>query len=168
MSVYKNKEWIQVDKALRHVDGLQGITSKIIIGDHALYVKTAWFAGKIVHIDITISREKGDEGPVSVGLASAEATNYDLARSWVETSCRMASTMLQMGEAEIEDIAEEWKGVSGFPKGYCMQLLATNPETGEIGPTFQPSPLSAAAMLIMRRKDDWAKRLDVLTNDERR
>ena len=84
MSIYKNKQWLQVDEALRH-DGLQGITAKVTMGDHELYIKTAWFAGRIVHIDITISRGQRDDGPISVGLASAEATKYDLARSWVET-----------------------------------------------------------------------------------
>lgn len=166
MNLQANRNWREIDAALSDIEGLPGVTSKVEIGDHDLYIKMSWFKGKVVHIDITLSHSRGDEGlPVSERQATLETTRYDLARSWVENSCRMASSMLQTGEVEIEDIIEEWKGVSGYPQGYCRQLPGTNPETGEKGPTFQCGPLHAAAMMIKTRLGYWTEFIEALTND---
>ena len=162
--------WRQIDAALSSIDGLPGITAKIEIGQHDLYLKTAWFEGKIVRLDITLSRGRGvDDGlPLSERQVNLETTRFDLARSWVENECRMASNLLQTGEAGIGTITEEWIGVEGYPSGHCKQLPGVNPETGESGPTFQRGPLTAAGMLIQRRLVEWTKyikSIEVLTND---
>lgn len=167
MSVKRNRKWLEIDSVLHNIDGLPGVISKLEIGDHDLYVQTAWYKGKIVYIDATLSRGRGDDGlPISERQATLETTRYDLARSWLESSCHMASTMLQTGEVDIGDIIEEWNGMEGYPQGYCKQLPATNEQTGESGPTFQRGPLHAVAKLLQRRVDYWREFIESLTNDD--
>ena len=158
-------EWLAINAEMG-VSGLPGITTKIEIGQHDIYLKTAWYNGRVVRIDITLSRGRGiDEGPKSEDQVKMETTRFDLARSWVENECRMASNLLQTGYAGIGTIVEEWKGVEGYPSGFCPQLLGVNPETGETGPTFQKGPLHAAAMVIEERLVKWSKLMEALTND---
>jgi len=150
------QNWREIDAALRG-DGLNGLTAKMEIGQHDLYVKTAWYKGRIVRIDITLSRgrEATDDLPKSEQMVSLEITRFDLARSWVENECRMASNLLQTGKAGIGTIISEWTGVSGYPSGFCPQIKGVNPETGDVGPTFQQGPLHAAANLLRARLVDW-------------
>jgi hypothetical protein len=167
MSLYQNQRWREIDAAMRDGGGLPGITSKIEIGQHDIYLKTAWFKGQIVRIDITLSRGRDatDDLPRSAKEVSLETTRYDLARAWAEDSCRMASNLLQTGEASIEDVISEWIGVEGYPQGYCPQLPGVNPETGEEGPTFQKGPLHVAALILTKRLPVWTKWIEALTND---
>jgi len=163
--------WRQIDAALRSIDGLPGITAKVEIGMHDLYLKTAWFQGKIVRLDITLSRGKDAQNdlPKSAKEANLETTRFDLARAWVENECRTASLLLQTGEAGIGTIIDEWTGVEGYPQGHCPQLPALN-DAGEVtgGATFQKGPLHAAAMLLQRRLVPWTeyvREIEVLTNE---
>jgi hypothetical protein len=157
-SLSREKNWREIDAALRG-DGLPGITAKMEIGGHDLYLETAWYKGRIVRIDITLSRGKDitDDLPKSEQMVSMEITRFDLARSWVENECRMASNLLQTGKAGIDTILSEWSGVSGYPSGFCPQIKGVNPETGEVGPTFQRGPLHAAAMLLRARLVEWTE-----------
>jgi len=158
-------EWAAINDKLSH-RGLPGIVSKVEIGQHDIYLKTAWYEGRVVRIDITLSRGRGiDDGPQSIDQVKMESTRFDLARSWVENECRMASNLLQTGYAGIGTIVEEWRGVEGYPSGFCKQLPGVNPDTGENGPTFQKGPLHAAAMIIIDRLVSWSELMEALTND---
>lgn len=176
--------WKAIDDGFRG-PGLPGITAKIEIGEHDLYLKTAWYRLKqtvkrkvdgkiksveeigpprIIRIDITLSKGKDatDDLPKSLHTAGLEATRFDLARSWVENECRMASNLLQTGEAGIGTIIDEWAGVEGYPSGYCNQL--PDPDTGAMA-TLQRGPLTAAAMLLRRNLVAWSILMEPLTND---
>jgi hypothetical protein len=156
------KEWREIDNVFRSVQSLPSITAKLEIGQHDLYLKTAWYRGRIVRIDITLSRghDAHDDLPKTGQQASLETTRYDLARSWVEDSCRLASNLLQTGQVGIATIIENWIGMEGYPVGYCKQLPGVNPDTGEVGPSFQKGPLHAAAALILRRLVEWTERME--------
>jgi hypothetical protein len=157
MSFTQNRKWQEIDVAAYH-DELPGITAKVNIGDYDLYIKTGWYwmrgdSGKskrevrLVHIDATLSRGRGgNDLPLSPKQNSAEATRYDLARSWLEDACHMASTMLQMGEYTVEDLVSEWAGRRGYPAGYCKAF----PE--EVN---QVSPLHLIANVLRQRHDRW-------------
>ena len=122
-------------------DTLRGMTAKLAVGDCDLYLKTAWFEGRIVRIDLTISR----------GGTGVAQEAYYLARSWVEDSCRMASKLLERG-ADIEEIIGMWKGVEGYPSGACDQLQQ-----------LVKGPLHAIAVLIENRHDTWRDSIELLT-----
>lgn len=122
-------------------DTLRGVTAKLTVGDCDLYLKTAWLDGRIVRIDLTLSR----------GGSGVAQDAYYLARSWVEDSCRMASKLLERG-ADIEEVVAMWKGVEGYPSGACVQLQQ-----------LVKGPLHAIAVLIENRHDRWRNQIDVLT-----
>jgi len=124
------------------MEGLHGMTSKLTVGLCDVYLKTAWVEGKIVRIDITLSRGQGD----------IDQSAYYLARAWVEDSCRMASKLLERG-APIEEICSMWVGVEGFPNGFCPQLEG-----------IMKGPLHAVAMHIRKRHDVWKWRIEQLTS----
>jgi len=146
--------WQEADRALRSPGGLPGFITKMVIGVHDLYLKTDWKDGRIVRIDITLSRghDTCDDLPKSERQVNLETTRFDLARSWVESECKMASDMLQSGFGGIGDVINAWVGVEGYPSGFCPQVV--DPVSG--GPTYQKSPLHAAAMLILARLPEWA------------
>jgi len=154
------KEWQMINNSMLG-DGLPGITTKVEIGGHDLYLKTVWFRGRVVRIDITLSRGTvaGEDVPKSGHAVSLEATRFDLARSWLENECRMASNLLQTGSAGIGTIIEEWTMVSGFPSGHCPQLPPMGPDGPEEGATFQCGPLHAIAMILRKRLPDWAEQM---------
>jgi len=160
----RNKEWREIDAKMRK-GGLPGISAKIEIGQHDLYLKTAWHGGRIVRIDITLSRGRGiaDDLPKSEHQVNLETTRFDLARSWVENECRMASNLLQTGKAGIGTVIDEWTMVEGYPSGYCPQIPGVNPETGMTGPTFQRGPLHASAMLLRRNLVRWTESMKELS-----
>lgn len=138
----------RVNAAIMSCDGLFSLTSKLDIGTSSIYIKTAWMENRVVHLDITLSRGGAFHDDVisgDVDFAALEATNYDLARSWVEDSCRMASSLLESG-SDIGSITSGWKGVKGFPHGLCPQLRM-----------IVPGPLHAAAVLIDLRLESWRK-----------
>ena len=122
-------------------DGLAGVTSKLTISDCDLYLKTAWLDGRIVHLDLTISR----------GGRELDQSAYYLARSWVEDSCRMASKLLLHG-VSIGEIVSGWRGIEGYPSGYCPQLQG-----------LMKGPLHAVALLIEKRHDEWREKIDLLS-----
>ena len=81
-------------------------------------------------------------------MAQLESDNYDLARSWVEDSCRLASSLLESG-VDITAIIDNWKGVKGFPHGACSQLER-----------IVCGPLHATALLIERNMEAWKADID--------
>ena len=143
-------------------DGLPGIVAKMEIGTYDLYLKTIWYEGSVIGIDVTLSRghQKSDRND-SVHEVSLEISRYDLARSWIESECRMASKLLQTGVVEIDVVIDEWLGVEGFPSGYCPQIPASYSDDENIGMTFQRGPLHAVAMLLKNRLPDWTRIMKV-------
>jgi len=142
----------KIDLKLSSVDGLPGVTSKLDIGNTSIYVHVAWMNGKIVHIDITLSRGGNtpfDSLPKTEIQAALEDENYAMARAWVEHACRMASSLLAIGE-DIGSILSGWRGVKGYPRGLCPQLVDI-PDVESI----VPGPLHAVAVLIENRLPDW-------------
>jgi hypothetical protein len=135
----------RVSNALLSKDGLPGVTYKLDIGSDSIYVGTAWLDGKIVRIDITLSRGSHDTYPPSLGVADLEMQLLDLARCSVENSCRQASRLIELGE-DIGSITSAWRGVAGFPHGICKQLRS-----------IVPGPLHAAAVLIDENMDRWTE-----------
>lgn len=130
---------------------LPGFTYKLDIGQSSIYVTTAWLCGKIINISITLSRggkDSLDYLPRSHVQANLELRVYDLARSWVEDSCKLASMLLETG-TPMSKIIESWRGVRGYPSGVCPQLQIAN----AVG------PLHAAAVLIEKKMPEWAEKL---------
>lgn len=147
MNSFKN----QVDNAISGDNGLPGWTEKLSIGADDIYVKTAFMGDRLVHIDITLSRgayREHDNLPKSEAMAVLETSNFDLARSWVEDSCRMMSRLFSEG-VEPEDALPMWLGISGYPSGPCGQLQC-----------IAKSPLHAAAVFVLGRLPDWKKELN--------
>lgn len=149
----ESPHWRRVDSRLA-LDGLPGITAKMVIGGNDLYVKTMWFERRIVRIDITLSSGNGGMSPDS-NDENLDQTRFDLSKAWLEDSCRLASKLLQTGNVSIGTIIESWVGVEGYPQGYCPQLNG-----------IQKGPLHAAAMLIKNRLCDWYDFMDRIATAE--
>lgn len=132
---------------------LRGITHKIEIGTSSIYVKTAWFDGKLVNIDITLSsggKDLTDDLPKSSHQVNLEMTIYDVARCWLEDSGRLASELLRVG-VSVDSIIEKWRGTNGFPSGACPVLK----EMG--GELVYKGPLSAVATLLEKKMPEWSE-----------
>ncbi len=159
----KNQLWREVE-GLIGGDGLPGKTAKIGVGSYDLYVKTSWYRGRMVRIDVTLSRsgaDSGDDLPMSQAIEQAKATRYDLARMWIESECALASDLLSSGLAGPGHLADRWKGRRGYPSGYCPQLEFVNPETGIVQPMPVSSPVDALAKLIRARLVAWTDEMKV-------
>jgi hypothetical protein len=124
------------------VDTKHGFTSKLTIGTHDVYLKTGWHGGRMVHIDMTISRSSGPDAPDSAN-EKLEQDKFFLARAWVEDSCRMASKLFDRG-ADADEIVSMWMGVEGYPSGYCPQIGG-----------LVRGPLHAAAAHIKKNHERW-------------
>lgn len=122
---------------------LDGYTNKLDIGTSSIYVTVGMIDGFMRHIDITLSRGDGDKTMYNSDVEAIELHRYDLARSWIEDSCRQASKLLQYG-ASVSEVVDMWMGTRGLPNGVCVQLE-----------TIVPGPLHAAAMLISRNVNRW-------------
>lgn len=142
-----SKTWKKINAKLGS-EGLLGMTSKLVIGNHDVYVKTSWFGRSIVRIDITLSSGRGSLSPDTQD-DSLDQTRFDLSKSWVEDSCRMASNLLQTGNVGINTILDSWLGVEGYPQGYCPQLGG-----------IMKGPLHAVAVLIKNRLYSWYTKID--------
>jgi len=115
------------------LDVIEGAVNKLTIVDSDLYVRTGWLEGKIVYIDMSLSHGQEDK----------DKDVFYMSRSWVESSCRQASRLLQQG-VSVEEIISSWMGVEGYPKGVCYQLAC-----------IVKSPLHAAAVLLEKNIDRW-------------
>lgn len=142
------KYWRSVNSSMS-MGGLPGITAKLVVGGYDIYLKTVWKKGRIVMIDITLSSGGNNIGERNSD--SLEQTKFDMSRSWVEDSCRLASYLLQTGHSNIDNVLDSWVGVEGFPHGYCPQL-------GHL----QKGPLHACALLIKKRFVAWKDYIDNL------
>lgn len=136
-------------------DGAPGLTVKIDIGEHDVYVKLVWFDGEIVRIDATVSAggAQSDEQ-----LQPLEASRYDIVRMWIESECQLASDLLASGAVSIEYLIEWWKGRRGWPSGYSRKLEFVNPG-GMLQPMPCAGPFDAIAKLIEQRIDRWRMEL---------
>jgi hypothetical protein len=141
----KNSHWKRVNAKLYQSE-LPGILAKIEIGEADVYLNTCWLDGKIVKIDITLSRSKDtDDGlPKSAREVSLEASKFDLARTAMESMCKMASEMLQSGIVDIDYIINDWAGREMFPSGFSPQING-----------MVKGPSDAAAKLIRQRFEQW-------------
>jgi len=139
MTDFKDK----INAALSGDAGLPGHVYKLDIGLDSIYVKTCWMLGKIVNIDITLSRGSKSGITGVLGVADLEMKLYDLARCSIEDSCKLASFILTK-DTDIWELISMWKGVNGYPHGVCPQLGA-----------IVPGPLHAAAVLIENNLDMW-------------
>ncbi len=154
--LHAGDRWLGIEKAL-HEESLPGITAKLEIGDHDVYLKTAWRNGSIVRIDLTLSgcsNENGASTPLEVSLETAK---MDLARSSCETICKQASEMLQSGVVGIGHVIDDWAGRQTYPDGYCPQIPGIGPDGKPSDRTYQRGPLDAAAKYMRLRIDEWSK-----------
>jgi len=165
--VFTNRMWREVE-SLFHGEGLCGKTVKIEISGHDLYVKTSWFRGRMVRIDVTLSRgpSPADDLPRSQAMESMEASRYDLARMWIESECILATDLLSSGAVGPGHLVERWMGRRGYPSGYCPQLSFRNAETGVEQPMPVSSPVDAVARLIRARLVEWTDEMRVETEEE--
>jgi len=147
--------WRAVEGALSN-DGLCGITAKLEIGQHDLYLKTSWYHCRIVRVDITLSRNN-ENYHATVKEATLDATRFDLARSALESICKQASDMLQSGVVGIDYVINDWVGREMYPSGYCPQLPGMDANGVEAGATFQKGPTDAVAKYIRRNLERWVK-----------
>lgn len=130
---------------------LKGFVNKLEIGDNSIYVKIAWYSGRIVWIDITIADE--DQRRCIKKEETIDGNNlnirvYEVARCGIENSCKLASKLLQSG-TDIGYILEQWRGTYGFPRGICPQLEMVDAN----------GPLNAAAVLIQKNIERWRKNI---------
>ena len=77
-------------------------------------------------------------------------TIHDIARCWVEDSCRLASELLRQG-VPLSFIIDKWKGTHGFPSGVCPALQQLG------GELFYKGPLSAVATLVEKKILEWTR-----------
>lgn len=145
IELHQNSHWKRVNNLL-HQSELSGILAKIEIGEADVYLNTCWLDGKIVKIDITLSRSKDmDDGlPKSAREVSLEASKFDLARTAMESMCKMASEMLQSGIVGIDYIVDDWAGREMYPSGF-------SPQAGGM----VKGPSDAVAKIIRRRFEEW-------------
>jgi len=159
--------WGQAEVALGSTEGLPGITAKLELGNHDLYVKTAWYRGRIARIDVTISsrKESMDDLPRSLGMASAQATRDDLAKRSMESVCKLASELLQAGVG-IGYIIRDWQDREGWPYGRCKQIGSIDPTTGMRQSIKVKGPQDAVAKLLTKELLNWSYRMGhpLLTN----
>lgn len=154
--LHSSARWLGIEKAL-HTESLPGITAKLEIGDHDVYLKTAWKDGSIVRLDLTLSGSSGgteDSTPLEVSLETAK---LDLARTSCEAICKAASEMLQSGVVGIGHIIDDWAGRKTFPDGYCPQIPGIGPDGEPVSGTEQKGPLDAAAKYMRLRIEEWSR-----------
>ncbi len=158
--LHNNQLWREVDSIFR-VEGLPGYTYKMELGAHDLYVKMSWYKGKIVRIDVTLSRKghAGDGLPKTAKEATLEATRFDLAKASLEEICIQASDLLQGGQVGIGHIVQDWRGREMYPSGWCPQLPEANAQ-GDIGPSRVMGPTDAVAKLIQRNLVRWTEEME--------
>ncbi|MFA4971202.1 MAG: hypothetical protein WC683_01225 [bacterium] len=148
-----------IDAALV-LDGLPGFNVKLEIGVQDVYAKVAFYGERLVHLDVTVSAQGGqDEIMTTARDATNAATKTDDARAMVEMLCRQANTLLQSGAWDEEALIEAWLGTRFEPDGWC-----TFPAYGQERRTLHvSSPLDAVAKLIQVRLAGWRRIVQMRT-----
>lgn len=125
--------------ALETNDGLRGRTVKLEIGTGDCYLKVATFEGRLVNVDLTVSRIGGeDEAALTTPrMAVLECSKRDVTRALLEVACREASDLLQAGVWDAARLVATWRGTRFDPEGGCAQVQGV-----------VASPLDAAARWI--------------------
>lgn len=161
----------RIDTAL-HKDGVQSICNKLVIhdgeGPHDLYVKTGWWRGRPIWVDVTIS-QSSSEGvtdsldvpmtalPLVVHLRRRITENT---RALVEIICRQATLMLSTHRTSLGELADLWRATEAEPKGRCAQVI------DDCGDRVH-GPLDAAAKLFKLKAGEWeAKMAHMYTEGE--
>lgn len=128
-------ERARVQAALRDNVGLPGLNVKLEIGPGDCYLTTAVMAGRLVHVNLTVSRVGGGESFLGTHqLAVLEASKLDVTKALVEVVCREANQLLQRGAWGVENLIASWRGTRFDPNGMCPQVRG-----------IVASPLDAAA-----------------------
>lgn len=156
------KYWQRIeDRVNRH--GLQSLIVKLVIDDgakeHDLYVKTGWWHGRPVWVDVTVARHSGDMGdtldvPMAVlpAVADLKRRLIDNTRSLMEIACRQASLLLSSRRCTLGEVADLWRVTEGEPKGRCPQLA------DEMGDRVH-GPLDAVAKLFKAKAENWERQM---------
>jgi hypothetical protein len=152
-------------------EGVEAITSKLVIHDgerpHDIYVKTGWWRGYPIWVDVTISRSS-NEGmtdsldlpiaalPLVVNLRRRITENT---RALVEIVCREATLLLSSRRCSLEELADMWRATEAEPKGKCGQVV------DDCGDRVH-GPLDAAAKLFKLKAAEWEKKMAHKYDDE--
>lgn len=157
--LHENKRWGEIERALSG-GSLDGIISKLEIGDHDVYLKTSWWSGSIVRIDLTLSGCPGGVREPTPREVVLETANIDLARASCEVICKQASELLQAGTVGIGHVIEDWAGRRTYPSGYCPQIPGLDANGNTVNATFQKGPIDAAAKYMRLRINEWSDMMD--------
>ncbi|MEN6368293.1 MAG: hypothetical protein ABFD77_01170 [Thermotogota bacterium] len=150
-------------------DGVQTITHKLVIqGEHQhdIYVKTGWWRGRPVWVDLTISAGKdGENGKDKIPRSLAPLV-VDLRRRVIESSrclseivCREATLLLSSRRCSLDELADLWRATEGEPRGRCEQV------TDELGDRVH-GPFDAAAKLFKLKGKEWEQKMAHVYEDE--
>lgn len=139
-----------VRDALASSAGVGGLTCKVDIGNHDLYVKLAFMDSRLVKIDATVSAGKSINGEEA---HPAESSRYDIVRMWIESECQIASDLIASGVADPDYLISWWVGRRGYPSGYSQKLAFE--ENGVMRPMIIKGPFDAIAKLLRARLTEW-------------
>lgn len=158
-----NKFWKQVEAKFQ-ADALKSITRKLTIDDghrdHDLYVKIAFYHGRPVWVEITLSRMLASDNGTHTETAKENQVYrrmIESARSSMEVICLHASLLLQSKRSTLKDLEEMWAATRFEPAGTCKNL------EGEVAVL---SPLDAVAKLIRLRITKWEKEMAYTPTEE--
>ena len=134
-----DKAKLIVQAALENTSGLLGKNIKLEIGTGDCYLTAAVMDGRLVYVNLTVSRIGGDASDMLLSHQTAvlEASKLDVTKALVERVCRDASELLQRGEWGAMDLIMAWRGTRFDPEGYCRQVNS-----------LVASPLDAAAQWL--------------------
>jgi hypothetical protein len=129
------EERTRVKAALLASEGLPGWNVKLEIGSGDCYLTAAIMGGRLVHVNLTVSRVGGPELIMRTHqVAVLEASKLDVTKALVEIACRTVNQLLQRGAWDVEDLIAAWRGTRFDPEGVCPQVRG-----------IVSSPLDAAA-----------------------
>lgn len=163
-SLSMNPRWRRIQRELE-TSVLPGKTVKLEVGGADLYVKTGWFGGTIVYIEVTFSRSHDEDGTQDDNgqhdderkrlerkrRERLETTRANLARAAIADACGRATELLQTGQVSLGHVLAGWSSDHhgyGYPEGICPQLRCT-----------VNGPMQAVARLIRERILEWGLQL---------
>jgi hypothetical protein len=160
----------RIDDALNR-DGVKAITSKLVIHDgerpHDLYIKTGWWRGRPVWVDVTISQSSNEGMTDSLDLPMAALPLVvhlrrritENTRALVEIVCREATLLMSSRRCTLGELADLWRATEAEPRGRCQQVV------DECGDRVH-GPLDAAAKLFKLKAAEWEEKMSHSYTDE--
>ena len=116
-------ERARVKAALMDSAGLPGTNVKLEIGAGDCYLTMAIMGGRLVHVNLTVSRVGGPENVMGTPqVAVLEASKLDVTKALVEIVCREANQLLQRGAWDAASLVAAWRGTRFDPEGMCPQV----------------------------------------------